>query len=416
MPSVVDQVVNDVSKGLFNARMLTLLRSTFPQTAMDLILQNELTNGFQSVFYPPSSATVGVYYGGDNNRKIMYLDGITTNQQAVNLVNGYASILGLRAILGPQAWIAENLPTYLAMMTGNHLQQPTYLDLVGYSAGGAVAQSLAYELRRRNTTMRIQVFTYGSPRPGGPLLRDSSTRMPTVRYMNAADPIPLVPPRFQDAPALVSVLPVSVGLSWSNMVHTQGGQVLYDNGTTAEDVLPPEAAMSPGTSLASWYFSLDGGLQGPHAMSSYVNSLLAVNERKPLPREQKLDLAGGEDDDQDNRREVNRQRDRVAQKISLSQREQNAQIVNQPIFVLFKPVRQGRIWTVVFGDKVVCQGVREDTCRHLCRAGNDFLRSLPKQGLVDPIALRDQFEQFFLFATAPQSEWIPKLRTNLDLS
>jgi len=205
-------------------------------------------------------------------------------------------------------------------------------------------------------------------------------------------------------------------LSSSNMVHTQGGIVLYPNGTMDDAIVPPEASMTPGTSLASWYFSLDGGLQGPHAMASYVTALIAANERNSLPREQNVELAGGEDDDVDKRRDVNRARDRVAQKIALSQREQNGQIVNQPAIVLFKPVRQGRIWTVVFGDVIVCQGVREDTCRHLCRAGNDFLRSLPKQGLVDPIALMGQLEQFLAFATAPESEWIPKLQTNLDLS
>jgi len=59
--------------------------------------------------------------------------------------------------------------------------------------------------------------------------------------------------------------------------------------------------------------------------------------------------------------------------------------------------------------------VREDTCRHICRAGNDFLRSLPRQGLVDPLSLLEQVEAFLLFATAQESEWVPKLRTNLDL-
>jgi len=70
---------------------------------------------------------------------------------------------------------------------------------------------------------------------------------------------------------------------------------------------------------------------------------------------------------------------------------------------------------VTFGDKIVAQGVRADTARHLCRAGNDFLKSLPKQGTVDPIGLAAQFENFLAFATAPESEWQPKLRTNLDV-
>jgi len=127
------------------------------------------------------------------------------------------------------------------------------------------------------------------------------------------------------------------------------------------------------------------------------------------------ELAGGEDADEPTRRDVNRERDRVVQKIGEQQRGQNHVIANHPKIVLFKPTRLGRIWAVVFGDVIVCQGVREDTCRHLCRVGNDFLKSLPKQGLVDPIALRDQFEQFLLFAVLPESEWEPKLKTNLQM-
>jgi len=413
---VLDQVVNNLEKGLFHARMLTLLRSTFPQTAMDLILREELVNGFQSAYFPPTHLNVGTYYGGDNNRKVMYLDGVSNSDQAVRLINGYAAALGLQYIRHANEWIRGGFPTYLSMMSSGHLQTPQYLDLVGYSAGGAVAEALAFELRRLGTTMRIQVFSFGAPRPGGPGIRDSLTRMPIARYMNAADPIPLVPPRFQDAPALMAPLPVSIALSWSNMVHPQGGVVLYPNGATDTATLPPEASMTPGTSLASWFFALDGGVQGPHAMSSYIAALLLANERNALPREKQIDLAGGEDFDEETRRQVNQARDRVARQIATSQREQNAQIANTPAVVLFRPVRQGRIWTVVFGDTIVCQGVREDSCRALCRRGNEFLKSLPKQGLVDPIALKNQFESFLLFASSPESEWSPTLRTNLDLS
>jgi pimeloyl-ACP methyl ester carboxylesterase len=413
---IVDQVVNNVELALFHARMLSLLRATFPQVSMDLVLRQELTNGFQSVYFPPTPGTVGVYYGGDNTRKIMYLDGVVTSVQAANLVAGYSAYLGLQVINSSNVWIRNNTDTYLGMMSGNHLQFPEYLDLVGYSAGGAVAECLAFRLRQLGNLQKKKVITFGAPRPGGPNVRDALQTVPVARYMTRADPIALIPPRLQDAPQLVAVLPVSVGLSWSNMVHPRGGVVVNSDGTTEDAIEPPDAAISPGLSLADWYFSAEMEPNNPHSLATYVACLLSATNRAVTPKEKKIELAGGEDADEPKRREANKLRDRVATAVAVAQRDQNAQIVNQPAIVLFKPVRQGRIWTVVLGDRIVCQGVREDTCRHLCRAGNDFLRSLPKQGLVDPIALAEQINNFLLFATAPESEWIPKLRTNLDLA
>jgi len=413
---IVDQVVNNVELGLFHARMLTLLRSTFPQTAMDIVLRQELTNGFQSVYVAPTAGNVGFYFGGDNTRKIMYLDGVVTNLQSTNLIGGYQKFLGLQIINSANIWIQTNFATYLDAMSAGHMQVTEYVDFVGYSAGGAVAECLAWELRRLGNVQKKKVFSYGAPRPGGPNVRDGLQTIPVVRYMTPGDAIPLVPPRLQDAPALVATLPVGVSLSWSNMVHPNGGVVVRSDGTTTPAVEPPDAAVTPGLSLANWYFSLEGEAGNQHSMQTYVAYLLAATNRLTTPKEKKIELAGGEDDDEAKRKDVNKVRDRVATAVALAQREQNAQIVNQPAVVLFRPLRQGKIWTVVFGDKIVCQGVREDTCRHLCRVGNDFLRSLPKQGLVDPISLAEQFQNFLLFATAPESEWIPKLKTNLDLS
>jgi hypothetical protein len=146
-----------------------------------------------------------------------------------------------------------------------------------------------------------------------------------------------------------------------------------------------------------------------------VAYLTAANAAAVTPRQKIQKLAPAEDKGEDKRKDVNRQRDRIVTALSKQQHEQNSVIVNHPATVLFYPLRQGRVWAVGFGNAIVCQGVREDTCRHLCRAGNDFLRSLPKQAVVDPISLAAQFESFLAFATSPDSEWQPKLRTNLTL-
>jgi len=411
---IVDKLVNDVDVGLFHARMLTLLRSTFPQSAMDQVLRQELTNGFQSVYFPPTNNTVGVYYGGDNTRKIMYLDGVVNTTQSAGLISGYSAYLGLQVINSSNTWIRSNLNTYFDMMNGNHLQTPEYCDFVGYSAGGAIAECMAFNLALTRSTLKRKVFTYGAPRPGGANVRDTLSTTPVVRYMTPADPIPLVPPRLQDAPALVALLPISIALSWSNMVHPHGGVVVTASGVTDNAVLPDQAAIDAIGSLANWYFSVDGDPNNPHALSNYVAYLIRAAELRDRPVEKIIPQARQEVAAVERRANINAERDRVVQKIATSQRAQNAIIANEPAVVLFKPTRIGKIWAVVFGEKIVCQGVREDTCRHLCRAGNDFLRSLPKQGLVDVISLSEQLTNFLVYATALESDWLPKLKTNLD--
>jgi hypothetical protein len=410
---IVDQLVNNVDVGLFHARMLTLLRSTFPQSAMDQVLRQELTNGFQSVYFPPTNNTVGVYYGGDNGRKIMYLDGVVNTAQSAGLVAGYSAYLGLQVINSSNTWIRSNLNTYFDMMNGNHLQTPEYFDMVGYSAGGAVAECMAFNLAIQRSVLKRKVFTYGAPRPGGANVRDVLATTPVVRYMTPADPIPLVPPRLQDAPAIVTVIPIGVALSWSSMVHPHGGIVVTPSGVTDNAILPNEAAINAIGSLANWYFSVDGDPNNPHAMSNYVAYLIRAAELRNRPAEKIIPQAPREVEVVERRANVNRERDRVAKQIAVAQREQNAVIPNEPAVVLFKPTRLGKVWAVVFGEKIVCQGVREDTCRHLCRAGNDFLRSLPKQGIVDVISLSEQLTNFLAYATAEESDWLPKLRTNL---
>jgi len=412
---VVDQVVGNVELALFHAGMLQQMRALNPKANMDAILSRELTNGFQSAYYPPTSSQLGVYIGGDNTRKIMYIDGIVSNVQAAQLMSGYVFHAGLGTIPNLNLWIEANKNYYLGLMSAGHMSATEYFDFVGYSAGGAVATGLNYELQRLGDVRKRKVITFGAPRPGGPGVRDAMAMSAIARWMTPDDPIPLVPPRLQDAPQLAVVIPPLTFVSYSNMVHTQGGIEVDSAGNTSEATLPSAASVNAAASLADWLTSEDGDPTNPHAMSRYVAYLTAANAAAVTPRQKIQKLAPAEDKGEDKRKDVNRQRDRIVTALSKQQHEQNSVIVNHPATVLFYPLRQGRVWAVGFGNAIVCQGVREDTCRHLCRAGNDFLRSLPKQAVVDPISLAAQFESFLAFATSPDSEWQPKLRTNLTL-
>lgn len=413
---VVDQVVGSVDLAYFHARMLQQMRALNPKANMDALLSQELTNGFQSAYYPPTSAQLGVYVGGDNTRKIMYIDGVNNTLHATQLIAGYQFHAGVGLINNLNLWIDANKNYYLGLMSAGHMSATEYFDFVGHSAGGAVATGLHWELQRLGDVRKRKVITFGAPRCGVSTVRDALSRSAIARWMTPGDPIPLVPPRLQDAPQLAAIIPVLTFLSWSRFTHTQGGIQVDASGNTFATDLPTESSVDTAASLADWFTSEENDPANQHVMPRYVANLQAAVARFVTPRQKVREVAPAEQPADDKKKDVNRQRDRIVTALSNSQRTQNAQIVNQPIIVLFQPIRQGRVWAVGFGEKIVCQGVREDTCRHLCRAGNDFLRSLPKQALVDPIALAAQFESFLAFATAPESEWVPKLQTNLDLS
>jgi len=412
---IVDQVASNVELALFHARNLQQMRALNPQANIDAVLSRELTNGFASHFYPATDSTVAVYVGGDRGRMVAYFDGINSAAQGAQLVSGYSKFGGLQIIPGPNEWIRTNLDYYVDKVGPGRTGLTQYLDLCGYSAGGAVATDVAWKLMQTGNLQKKKVITFGAPAPGGPNVRDTVSMLPIARYMTRNDPIPLVPPRLQDAPQFAAIVPAGVIISWSNMVHTQGGVVINSDGTTEPAILPPDAAMTPGTALADWMFGLESTGGNPHALTNYITYLQASQTQYVTPRQKSRELAPAQQPEDSKKAHVNRQRDKVVNAVRDAQHLQNSVIVNQPVIVLFRPVRNGRLWTVEFGDKIVCQGVREDTCRHLCRAGNDFLRSLPKQGLVDPITLAAQFESFLAFATAPESDWLPKLKTNLDV-
>ncbi len=412
---LLDNVVNDIDLGVFHAQMLSLLKSTFPQTAMDLVMREQFPDSFQSAFYPANGDYVSCYLGGSNQRKIMYLGGMETARQASLLIDGYAASLGVVQIPGPNIFLRNTLPYYVDKFAQGHFQDPEYIDIVGYSLGGALAIAMTYEMTLGNDRHKKKTFTYGAPRSGGAQIRDVLARSPIVRYMAEQDPIPLIPPRLQEVPQMAPFGIPSVFISWSSMVHCQGGVVVNADGSLEEAVVPPNAAMTTGVSLVDWLFSLELTGGNPHSLSTYIAYLRNAAARRPRVQEKKVDVAPAEVPADLRRVEVNQARDRQVTAVANAQKVQNAQIAVHPDVVLFKAVRMGRVWIVTFGDKIVCQGVRADTARHLARAGNDFLKSLPKQALVDPIGLAAQFEAFLAFASSPDSEWRPTLRTNLEV-
>ena len=78
------------------------------------------------------------------------------------------------------------------MCAGFDLPKERRLVLTGHSLGGASATCLADKLRERYDDLIL--VTFGSPRPGGRVLRDRMSQVEHYRYVHGDDIVPKTPP------------------------------------------------------------------------------------------------------------------------------------------------------------------------------------------------------------------------------
>jgi hypothetical protein len=238
---------------------------------------------------------------------------------------------------------------------------------------------------------------------------------PIARYMTPGDPIPLIPPRVVDAPSLIATLNPLTILRYGGYVHSHGAVVVHLDGHRTDEILPPNAQANSTLSLASWLLAIGGEANNQHSLALYNASLTAAIQLTPGPNQQHAPEAPREHSQQENRKDFTRAQRATINAINAAGHAQNATEGVVPNNVLFEPIRIGRIWYVKFAGEIVLTAPIEKRARHIARAGNDFLRSLPKQALVDPSTMLEQFNLFFLASVDPSAGFQPKIRTNLEL-
>jgi hypothetical protein len=415
MSELLEQPPENVRLALFHVQALRQMRSLNPKANIDAVLQPMLSDGFTSTYEPATNSLLAWYLGGNRARKILYVDGCVNNSQAVGLVAGYNDATLVGDFLPVNSWLEENLRVMNAKMLQGHVVEPENLDLVGYSAGGALATLKMWEYVRRQSVIKRKLITFGSPRAITRNRRDLLNRSPVARWFTDADPIPLVPPRVADVPQLVALLsPVGV-IRYGNYVHTDGGISVAQNGITTPAVLPPASAISQFNSLSSWFWSEENNPNNTHALTSYFAYLSAAVAMLPTPAQQNVELGANEPPQQENQREITRRQKQIANAINEAGHAQNAGPQTVPEELLMVPFRVGRVWYVSFNGDVICTAPIEKRARAIARHGNAFLRALPKQALVDPVALSQQLTNWLGFAQDPTWGFSPQINTTLEV-
>lgn len=412
---VLEEPGHNVVLAAFHARRLREFALPNWSDVLDAVMRPMFGPAFQSrSFYDPLQFPK-MWYGGDNTRKVLYIDGVKTNGQAGALWNAYDDSPIFGGFSPVNLWLRQGATFADAFTNQNHVVVPEYLDVVGYSAGGAIAVALKDKWIAAGSVVKSRAITFGSPRTGNADMKMALSRSSITRWMNDNDPVPLIPPRILDVPGLLLTSNFLTITRYGNYVHQAGGIEISATGITSPRILPTLASIHATTSLLSWLIGIENDMASGHAIDAYVTRLLLAESLAPRPAEQNVAAAPAEVANVMDRRGHNRQEDRVITAINNAGHGQNIPSLFIPPQTLFRAVRINRIWNVTFGDQIIASSPIEKRARSLARSGNAFLRKLPRQALVNPDALATQFISWLTAAIDPMSGIVPTINIGLPL-
>jgi len=411
---ILDEVANHVGMGEFHARQLAQMRSMSPSATLGSVLGGLLSPGYVGFYIGPTPNRLGVYVGGNNYRVVAYIDGIQSSEQAQNFINGYDNSDGGLGTSPYNAWLRSQAADFLLFYQRSFPTPPEYLDFVGYSAGGALGTYMLHRFKQLGNPPKMKLVTFGAPRATNVSVRAFLGGSAMCRWMTDADPVPLIPPRATDVPALIAVQPVLTVLRWGNYVHTDGGIAVFSDGTTAPEVVPPTSSLNVSGSLAAWLLSEEGSPNNPHALTSYQAALNAAILRANNATQLQPPVGQGEPRQVDNKAEIKAAQREAAKIVNIQGHAQNSvpQLIPEPL--LLKPVRVGLIWCVEFNGRIILQAPIEKRARAIARAGNTFLKSLQRQAIVDVATLEDELSEFLRLAQMPGTGFTPTIKTGLS--
>jgi hypothetical protein len=280
---LVDQRNDSIEKALTLARMVQCCNMPNPVYALLGIFGPSRPDP-NVAFIAGTNLQPNVIVCQDGLQLLVLLGGATVASQATNYVAGIESGLDVRdntdtvsSIYGAARIVANQLFGY-----GGFAGRNVYI--VGHSYGGAIGLSLGSYLGFTGTPNSISMTTFGSPRPGGPLLAGRLSRMSVFRYMNDGDIVPWLAPHADEVPTMLLVSPVSLWRGANNLCQPPSGRILRNNGTCVSGMGSPPPNWGFTLSLYQYVTNVMVGGAGPfHSIAEYVARVQAVVSQNPTP-------------------------------------------------------------------------------------------------------------------------------------
>jgi pimeloyl-ACP methyl ester carboxylesterase len=293
-------------------------------------------------------------------------------------------------------------------------RQPNVI-FAGHSQGAAIATGLATVRQFEISGGLKRLITFGSPKAGTSIAERLNT-WDQCRWLNAGDPVALVPPWPSQSPWLYLTLPQTVRVGYENTNTLGFASVVDANGGVSISQFAPGTNVDQTTSIATWLLNLALLQTHPHNSLQYAIRMRAVvdqNPAFPAPSEQRAMMASSTRsralaaaDELSTREEK-----MLTEQVNSSATSQKQSPINIPSGLRFHSSRRDNVWVVTWGDDVVAVGPRKKPCQRMARLGNAFLRAFLEMGFATDTALRDLLDNWLDAATDPASGLTPQLKT-----
>jgi len=388
------------------------IRDPDAQLITDRFMQADLGAGnLVSVLSTQGGNFPTMYYGQLNGVTLILFDGVENLYQAGALTSGYYLTQGGGISRTTNRYLTDSIAYYNSFLAGTHITRTGNFVIAGYSAGAALAYNYARWLTLNTDAPEPIIWTFGGCKPGDRTLADSFSPRFGLRFFNDSDPVPLFPFNLSTY-TLYNPLAVFDDLVFvNNFCQPGGGVEVFANGTGRSASVPSAAASMPMLSFASWLLGQVQAPNGPHSIQTYINRLQLAVDAEPLPRVDQAQGGPPEVPPVLTPAEVRAGQAAAVQTIFRLGNIQQGGEVTIPEPQQFSAFHDGKIWAVDFRGTTVAIGPTKKRAHGLARVGNDLLRRLQRQGIVDPAAIADQFEAYFVQAADPNGGFDPVLNT-----
>ena len=406
----------DPTKSFTCANILRAVQSGQSQATLDTLLGIATGQPVFSRLRPGTPSCPAYYIAASNAIAFLFVNGTETLTQALGYWNG---LLGgtFSAISNPvNAYTLAAANTILADMdalawtaTGN------VFNSVGYSLGGAIASHVSSIWAQRDFRNVPLNTTFGTPRTLNPRDAQFAGQSPSVRWMCDNDVVPLIPPSFGESPSTALLYGIRYQQRLNNFVHPRGGVEITPTGTTRAAEVPSNAVWSTSGTLQAFLLQSDTVFGTPHDIQEYVRRLAlivpppgGVPHRLPTP-------APVEQPDNSPRREMERQASTARHALIVQGERQNSIPVSLPVANELTVAKVEGVWVVSFQQSVIAVGPTKRRARALARLGNQFLRRLLTQAVVQPGALSSELADWLTRAADPASGIVPTMQVTFPV-
>ncbi len=399
---------------LWRAQFLQQLQNGANKAALDAMCIADLGPIRGSNLLPNGPNNTAAYVCADTPGNVLFFcAGVGSVVQAGAVATGYPVNVAQSHGSITNQWFVDAAAAINSLMT---FPSPPrgQINFCGYSAGGPTVYYMQTWLTLQGAGYPPpNVALYGSPKIAGFNTFYNRTDGGMCHWMCHDDPIPRFPPSPADFPLVGLTMTGPECTRLAAFTAPSFGISIDAAGVTTPSAVPLGLPAVPVLNWSGLIWGQVSGANTPHSLATYISRLQLLVNAQPnpftpvpnppvnppvvvLPPQAAYAIVQA-----------------AQQQAFIDAARQNAVPVILPQAQLFQASKAGKVWSVYFGDVQVCIAPFKRRARGLANAGNDFLRRLQNEAVVNAGDLAQQWVTYLAIASQAGGEFQPPMNTSL---